>query len=157
MSLIELSSPATVRMLVLRDGQPWIASEGRFEEGMPAVLDDPRYERPAAGASTQPGEDFAGKPRDAQVVGTWTDRRRQLRFTAEGAVMRRHEGEEIEVARWWYDYPNDVFEELADTGTGGLRWADSGQVSQLRLGSRAGKELVITTGGRQRRLERVER
>ena len=151
-SPLTLTSPATVRMFVLRDGQPLLSSTAKFEQGMPAVIEDPRYQR---GPTTAPAEDFAGKPRDKEIVGTWTDAKRQLHFTAEGTVVRRQRGEETKVATWWYDYPNDVFEDAADVGTGALRWEDSGQVSQLKLATREGHELIIETNGRRRRLERM--
>jgi hypothetical protein len=151
---ITLSSPTTVRMLVLRNGQPLLTSEAKFEQGMPQVIEDPRYQR---GPATAPAEEFAGKPRDKEVVGTWSDGKRQLQFTAAGAVVRRQRGEETKVAEWWYDFPNDVFEDAADVGTGALRWSDSGQVSRLKLANRDGRELLILTEGRERRLQRVER
>jgi beta-galactosidase len=44
-SPIAITSPTTVRMLVLRDGQSFITSEAKFEKGTPPVIDDPRYER----------------------------------------------------------------------------------------------------------------
>jgi len=152
-SPLTLTSPTTVRMLVLRDGQPVLSSAATFEQGMPPVIDDPRYQRVP---TTSPAEDFAGKPRDKEVVGTWTDTKRQLHFTAEGTVVRRQRGEETKVATWWYDFPNDVFEDAADVGIGALRWEDSGQVSQLKLGSRDGRELIIITDGRERRLKRAK-
>jgi len=69
--------------------------------------------------------------------------------------VRRQRDEQTKVATWWYDFPNDVFEDAADVGTGAIRWNDSGQVSELKLGDRTGRELKILTGTRERRLERV--
>jgi beta-galactosidase len=152
-SPLNLTSPTTVRMLVLRDGQPLLSSLAKFEQGMPPLIEDPRYQ---SAPTTSPAEDFAGKPRDKEIIGTWTDAKRQLHFTADGTVVRRQRGEETKVATWWYDFPNDVFEDAADVGTGAIRWSDSGQVSQLTLGDRAGRELKILTGTRERRLERVQ-
>ena len=152
-SPMALSAPATVRMLVLRNGEPFLTSEAKFERGMPPRIHDPRYQR---GPTTAPAENFAGKPRDKEVVGTWSDAKRQLRFSGDGKVMRRQGREETQVATWWYEFPNDVFEDAADVGTGGLQWADSGQVSTLKLATRDGRELIIITDGRERRLERVK-
>ncbi|HEV2293515.1 MAG TPA: glycoside hydrolase family 2 TIM barrel-domain containing protein [Tepidisphaeraceae bacterium] len=152
-SPLMLSSPTNVRMLVLRDGQPLLTSEAKFEQGMPPVIVDPRYQKTP---TTAPAEDFAGKPRDGEVAGVWSDGKRQLRFTLEGTVVRRQRGEETEVATWWYDFPNDVFEDAADVGAGAIRWADSGQVSRLKLVDREGRELLILTDGRTRKLRRAE-
>jgi beta-galactosidase len=44
---LTLTAATTVRMLVLRDGKPWLISSSRFEPGVPEVIEDPRYETPA--------------------------------------------------------------------------------------------------------------
>jgi beta-galactosidase len=150
-SQFTLSSPAMIRMIVLRDGRPFMKSEAKFDQGDPIVITDPHYEH---SATTSPATDFATKPHDAHVASDWSDANRTLRFKSDGTVVRIEGKSEQPVAAWWYEFPSDTFEDAADVGSGEMRWNNSEQTSQLKLDSRGAKELIITTDGKQRRLKR---
>jgi hypothetical protein len=149
---LTFTDPTTVRMLVLRDGAAALKTEAKFAKGLPQVITDPRYEHPTT--SPAMSEDFAKKPHDKQLVGDWVEPKRTLRFKDDGTVVRVDRKEETEVGRWWYDYPNDVFEDAADAGHGEMRWNNSGDISQLKLINREAKEMTLTTHGKDRRLKR---
>ncbi|HEX8522323.1 MAG TPA: glycoside hydrolase family 2 TIM barrel-domain containing protein [Tepidisphaeraceae bacterium] len=148
-----LDRPATVRMLVLREGKPWITSAANFTQGLPPVVDDPRFEK-TAGANNATAGAFGG-PRDAELVGAWSEGKRRLRFGADGRVYRAAaEEKDIAVAEWWYDFPNDPHEDPTSTGAGAIRWKDSGETVPMRLSSQEAKELIINPDGRKRRLRK---
>jgi hypothetical protein len=149
---LTFTDPTTVRMLVLRDGAAALKTEAKFAKGLPPVVSDPRYGHPTTSSVT--ADDFAKKPHDKQLVGDWVEPKRTLRFKENGTVVRLDRKEETGVGRWWYDYPNDVFEDAADAGHGEMRWNNSGDISQLKLINREAKEMTLTTHGKDRRLKR---
>jgi len=141
----ELSREGIVRMLVTRDGEPYMTSRADFSKATT---------RPATMAATQPGG-LDARPRDAEVVGVWRDGQRRLRFAADGRVFRRRGDEpEAAVARWWYDFPDDVFEDENTFGGGEIHWDGSGEVGVLRLADRKRDALLINPDGKTRRLVR---
>ena len=79
---------------------------------------------------------------------------RRFRFDAQGKVFRSRGGGEIEVARWWYDFPDDAFEDESAVGGGEIRWNDSNETVVLRLTPRKHDELLINPQGKARRLVR---
>jgi hypothetical protein len=145
-----LTAPATVKMLVLRDGKPWLTSEARFQVGLPPIIEDPRYEHAPATNQT-----FAAGPLDKEVVGDWVDGRRRLQFDAEGRVWRTQAQQKLEVARWWYDYPNDPYEEPGSPGRGQIRWNNNDEIVEIRLSGEKLDELLIQPDSpKPRRLKR---
>lgn len=137
---LTLTTGSTVRMLVLRDGEPLIRSEGAFEKGQPPVYDDPRYERVTTGTA-----DFPAGPQDKELVGWWVVGKRRLYFGADGNVLKQNTESEKPVARWWYNYPDDTFENATDVGGGGVLWLGSNELSTLRLETPEAKSLLLET------------
>ena len=149
----------TVRAAAFERGRLIVETTSEFVRGEKAIISDPRWSEasaesdPSGGVKATP---FTG-PFDEQIVGEWTeaDGNRRFRFSEDG-VMSRIDGARImDVAYWWYDYPNDTFENPDDPGEGGLRWANSSQETPLRLASPSAEKLFILGGGR-RELTRVE-
>jgi hypothetical protein len=137
-------------MLVLRDGQPALTSRAEFGPP-PAVASTPSpAPQPLAAAQS-----FDQRPRDKELVGVWREGDREFRFTADGRVFRKRGGGETEVARWWYDFPDDLFEDEKATGKGQLRWNDSGEVADLRLDDRKATSLTLQGKAKPRRLAKV--
>jgi beta-galactosidase len=143
---IVLSQPALVRMLVLRDGQPFLTSEGKFEKGMPPTFDDPRYEHTTG--TTTVAATFPKGPLDKEASGVWVAGKRKLRLQEDGTVIRIADDEETPIGRWWYDYPDDTFEDRSATGAGQLQWHDSGEISTLKLNANR-NTLTVKTGSKE--------
>jgi hypothetical protein len=139
-----LSEPALVRMVVFRNGQPYISSESRFEKGLPKKYDDPRYEQ-----TTSTSIVFPTGPLDKEVVGLWSAGSRKLRLLEDGLVLRVSSTAETEVGRWWYNFPDDAFEDKTAVGAGALQWNDSHEVSTIRLQSPARTHLLLKTGNKE--------
>jgi beta-galactosidase len=151
------SSATIVRMLVLCNGRPWQTSEARFEPGLPPLVNDPRFEKPTSPTTTATAPAPFQGPRDKELVGVWIEGKRRFHFAPDGTVHRgQGDEEETLIANWWYDYPNDVHEDATATGSGALRFLDSGDVLPLRLTAPAAKELLISPDGHTRRLRKQE-
>jgi len=122
-----------------------------WTKGLPISFDDPRFERPQA---ERANVDLG--PQDEQLVGHWMNEKRHLRFSEDGTIYRVKDGGERAVARWWYDYPDDVYEDPGAVGGGEVHWLDSDQVSSLRLESTEAKSLILQTGKKQVHLRKME-
>jgi beta-galactosidase len=140
---IFIAQAREVRMLLVRDGQPYLTSRAAFVRGAPATS------QPVA---TQPS--FETRPRDEQLVGIWREGQREFRLAPDGRVLRRQGDTEREVARWWYDFPDDVFEDEQAAGSGQIRWSDGKEVVDVRLAGRDGKTLRITSNSKSRQWRR---
>ncbi len=151
-----LDASTTVRAVLLRDGKPFLTTQAGFVKGEKPRVSDPRWEEgydSTSAAKVERGK-FKG-PFDKQLVGRWQEGQRQFIFTEEGAMLRVDGKKQTRVAWWWYDYPNDVFENPEDTGSGQLRWGNSGHVSKLELTSQKADSLRIKTGGKTRTFKKA--
>ncbi len=142
-----LSESATVRALVLRDGK-WVFSlKADFVEGPEPTWEDSRLSVDRDKETIS----FDG-PFDREVAGKWREGKTVFDFRANGEVHARGN----RIARWWYDFPNDPDEvEKSETGTGQMRWVNSGDVSTLTLKTQQARELVVETGERKRTFRRA--
>jgi beta-galactosidase len=148
-----IDKTTTIKVLALRDGKSFLTTASTFEQGPPITWEDSRFEHPAA--TTAPST-FPTSPLDKEIVGTWSEGKRQFRFDPDGTVYRQISGGKQEkIARWWYDFPNDPNENPNDAGRGGICFNNSGDVIELRLADQTAKELLIKSKPRDRQFEKV--
>lgn len=145
-SPIPLTSDTTLRALVLRDGAPILQFERTFTRGEREPVTDPRLLLPD-GESSVEVDGFVG-PFAKEIVGTWKLWRRRLQFRPDGTVVEAYRADgrpargddtaagSCVTAYWWYDYPQDLFENPDDTGIGEIRWFASAETLKLVLSSR---------------------
>lgn len=135
-STIALAETTTVNVLVLRDGQPFMEFSREFRKGEKTRFEDPRLLLPNGESSTKTAG-YVG-PFAEEIIGLWLMKKenRTLEFEADGEVFEHlADGSRKHVAHWWYETPNDVFEDPDDTGAGGFCWLHLGDRDRLKLTS----------------------
>lgn len=66
-------------------------------------------------------------PFDSEIVGRWRGKDFVLQFEKSGVLYEfNNAGYPHEVGLWWYDFPNDRFENPNDRGKGEIRWNKKG-------------------------------
>ncbi len=160
-SPLTIDNTTTLKVTAFCGARAVLRMEETFVKGKAAPVTDSRLrtdDEPAA-KPTKPGEKPAkgGKakkpkgPFDTQAVGTYKDGKLQFIFTADGKVMRKAKtGKAKQVAWWWYDWPDDEFENPEDAGTGELIWLNSGQRTKLGFQTKKCKSLQLSTSGAKR-------
>ena len=154
-TVLTLTKSASLRVLILKNGQPLMGFGREFTKGEKAKINDPRLLLPS-GESSVEVDGFVG-PFAKEIVGVWKLWRRRLQFKPDGTVIvaflpdgtpagSDEEGVETLTAYWWYDYPLDIFENPDDTGRGEIRWISSGEKNQLSLSSLDESALLTMPG-----------
>lgn len=137
----ELTESAAIKAIITKNDKPFITLESNFTKGPLPRITDPRL---GANESDDP-KTFDG-PRDKEVVGEWTLKSAEDRtflFDPTGSVFTLDGTEKNLYGYWWYDYPDDVFENPDDAGTGKLFMYVTDQMCTLKLTSQEAKKLII--------------
>ena len=140
-----IEESCTVKVLVLRDGKSFMTLTESFKKGEKKRVTDPRFQKASPKAQT-----FNG-PFDKELVGDWQEGKIVFNFDAKGKFYRITNGKKNHIGWWWYDYPNDTFENPNNAGTGELRWKNSGEKSELQLTNQKAESLIIKTGKKRRK------
>jgi beta-galactosidase len=143
---ISIEQDTTVKAILVRDGETVLELSREFKKGEQEPVTDPRLLLPN-GKSSVEVEGFVG-PFSEQIVGVWRLWRRRLQFKADGTIVEefRADGRPARgddpvagtsvTAYWWYDYPQDIFENPDNKGKGEIRWLGfGGETLQLELSS----------------------
>jgi len=149
-----IEKDTTVRSLVIRGEEILLQFSREFKKGELEPVTDPRLLLPN-GESSVEVEGFVG-PFSEQIVGTWKLWRRRLQFRSDGTIVEafRADGRPARgddpvagtsvTAYWWYDYPQDIFENPDNKGKGEIRWLGfGGETFQLELSS-LDKDAILT-------------
>ncbi|MBI9017285.1 MAG: DUF4982 domain-containing protein [Phycisphaerae bacterium] len=142
-----IDKSTVVKVLVVKDGDSWLNLQAEFKKGPEPYITDPRWE-----TANKPDK-FNG-PFDTEILGKWQENAQIFIFKKDGLLYRVNSNKQSPVAYWWYDFPNDTFENPDFAGAGQLRWINSGQVSKLTLISQKADILEISTGSNIRRFKK---
>ena len=145
----ELTGSATIKAIITKNNKPFFSLQSDFTKGPLPKITDPRL---VAEQSDEPKK-FGG-PRDKQIVGEWTRGDRIFIFDPAGSVFTLDGKKKILYGYWWYDYPDDVFENPDDMGTGKLLKFVTDQICTLKLASQEAKRLTIKSGSMELTLTR---
>ena len=146
----ELTESAVVKATINRNGRPWMFLKSDFTKGsLPRVA----YPRLVTGGDKD--ETFDG-PKDKDVAGEWILKASQRRggekraendhlflFDPSGSVFKFNGKEKALYGYWWYDYPDDVFENPADSGVGKLFMYVTDQMCSMKLDSQKARKMAI--------------
>ncbi len=157
---LEIEQTTLVRAVVMRDGNALLELEQEFVKGTRPPVTDRRWGPQANEDPAKPGKKrqkpFSG-PFDKQVVGKWQSKVATFDFMATGELIKRGKGSPSKSKRgfWWYDYPDDVFEDVENAGSGSIRWRGSGG-GNLEFQDQSAAVLEFTEGNRTWNLTREE-
>lgn len=142
----------TVKALVLKDGQPLMTIEERFEKGVAKMFKDHHLmtsEKLGQGKISM-GKPFSNRPFDREVAGSWYEKGAHFELAPNGLFYGYREGKKRLIGYWWYDFPNDPFETPDDHGIGEIAWKNSTQRTRLGLTGRKNPSLILQTGSQRR-------
>lgn len=106
-----------VRCKIYCDGKEILSVGEKFTKGKNPVFVDPMLLTDEALKNR-----FKG-PFDREMVGRWRSKNCVLQFEKSGVLYEFNDsGYPREVGLWWYDFPNDRFENPDDRGKGEIRW-----------------------------------
>jgi len=146
----ELKESAIVNVKIKKNGKHFMALNREFSQGpLPKVTDS----RLVTGEDKK--ETFDG-PKDKEVAGEWVLTASQRRgggkraendhlflFDPSGSVFKFNGKEKTLYGYWWYDYPDDVFENPADSGVGKLFMYVTDQMCSMKFDSQKARKMVI--------------
>lgn len=100
---------------------------------------------------------FVG-PFDKEVIGRWSINETTYLFEKTG-VLYEFSGKYFpkRVGQWWYDYPNDKFENPDDRGRGEIKWDKDSSISFIELSGQNENKLQITDGTVKKILDRTDK
>lgn len=147
----ELTASAVIKAVITKNGKPFMTLQSDFTKGPLPRITDPRLV-----TGKDDGDESFDGPRDKEVAGEWILKARQrsggklqdvadrvFLFDPSGSVFTLDGPEKKLYGYWWYDYPDDVFENPADVGVGKLFMYVTDQMCSMRLVSQDAKKLVI--------------
>ena len=158
----ELAESAVVKATITKNGKPFMNLQSEFTKGPLPKVTDPRLV-----VGKDEDEVFEG-PNDKEIAGKWilkaTKRGRKITPAAErtflfdptGSVFTLDGAEKNLYGYWWYDYPDDVLENPADSGVGKLFMYVTDQMCSMKLETQKAKKLVIKSRFRAWLFERKE-
>jgi beta-galactosidase len=149
----ELKETATIKAIITKNGQPFLTTESTFTKGPLPRVTSPNF---VTGEEDDPTA-FNG-PKDKEVVGKWmltAIKRgngeakpvtpRPFDFDVSGSVFTL-DGEEKDLyGYWWYDYPDDIFENPEDAGIGKLFMYVTDQMCIMKLDSQKAETMSIAS------------
>ncbi|MEN8744699.1 MAG: sugar-binding domain-containing protein [Lentimonas sp.] len=149
----ELKESATIQAVITKNSQPFMTIESEFTKGpLPKITNH----RLITSDDDNP-QTFNG-PKDKQVVGKWMltaikrgkDEAKEITpqafdFNESGSVFTFNGEEKNLYGYWWYDYPDDVFENPEDAGIGKLFMYVTDQMCSMTLDSQEAKKMVIAS------------
>ncbi|MBI9017874.1 MAG: DUF4982 domain-containing protein [Phycisphaerae bacterium] len=144
-----LDQSATIKVSITKNNQPFMTNQSNFTKGPLPIITDPRLV-----TEQEEGEKSFGGPLDKEIVGLWTSGNTTFLFSDTGSVFTLNGDKKTLYGYWWYDYPDDVFEDPADAGIGKLFMYVTDQMCTLKLSSQKAKELTIQSNYRKWVLER---
>lgn len=149
----QISASSVVTAVVKKEGQEFMNLETEFTKGPLPKITDPRL---VTGESDDP-KTFSG-PKDPEVVGQWiltaikrgkgeakSVKERIFDFDQSGSVFTIDDAQKNLYGYWWYDYPDDVFENPDDAGIGKLFMYVTDQMCSMRLDSQKAEKLTISS------------
>jgi len=161
---LTISETTTVRALIASAGYEIMRTEAELVRGPIEPVSDPRWAEGAddqtttgaGGMHVGPVKPYQG-PFDKELIGRWREMPagKTFEFRADGVFCRIDDGKQNPVAYWWYDFPNDTFENPDDPGQGELCWKNSGHRTKLKLVDQKAEMLKIS-GGKGRTFKKVD-
>ncbi|MGJ8651138.1 MAG: glycoside hydrolase family 2 TIM barrel-domain containing protein [Opitutaceae bacterium] len=149
----ELEESATIEAFITKNDQLFMSLKSDFIKGPLPKITDPRL---VTSESDDP-QTFNG-PKDKEVVGKWiltAIKRGQgeakavtpqaFDFNESGSVFTIKNNEKNLYGYWWYDYPDDIFENPEDAGIGKLFMYVTDQMCTMELDSQEARKMVIAS------------
>ena len=158
----ELAESAVIKATITKNGKPFMNLQSEFTKGPLPKITDPRLI-----TGEDKVETFEG-PKDKEVAGKWilkaTKRGRNITpatertflFDPTGSVFTLDGADKNLYGYWWYDYPDNVSKEPADSGSGKLFMYVTDQMCSMKLETQKAKKLVIKSRFRTWYFERKE-
>ncbi|VGO15615.1 Beta-galactosidase BoGH2A [Pontiella desulfatans] len=149
----ELNETATIKAIIAKNGKPFLTTESTFTKGPLPRITSPNFDTEG---SDDP-QTFNG-PKDKEVVGKWRLTAiqrgkgevkkvapRTFDFDGSGSVFTLDGTERNLYGYWWYDYPDDVFENPDDAGVGKLFMYVTDQMCVMKLDSQEAETMSIAS------------
>lgn len=149
----ELKKSATIKAIITKNNQRFMTIESNFTKGPLPRITDPRL----ITSDNDDPQTFNG-PKDKEIVGQWmlTAIKRgksatkeitpqEFDFNESGSVFTVKDEEKNLYGYWWYDYPDDIFEDPEDTGIGKLFMYVTDQMCTMKLDSQEAQKMVIAS------------
>ncbi|MBT3278507.1 MAG: DUF4982 domain-containing protein [Phycisphaerales bacterium] len=159
---ITIDRTTTIKATVFAAGKPYLKMHETTTKGKAEPVTDSRLRSDDSAGKSDGEKPTGGKvkkpkgPFDKQLVGSYKDGGNTFTFTADGKVLKGKKGKTKQIGWWWYDWPDDEFEDPKDAGTGELIWINSGERSKLNFKSKKCKVLQVKTGKATRQWQRQE-
>lgn len=137
----ELNSSTLVKAVAYSDGKEVLSLEERFTQGS-----QEKYVDPMLRTDEVLKNNFAG-PFDKEIVGKWVEENTKTTyfFDAKGNLFQFVGDGYFPklLGKWWYDYPNDKFENPDSVGSGEVKWEQDSTVVSFSLGKENDDLLII--------------
>ena len=151
----ELTESATIKAVITKNNKSFMTIQSDFTKGPLPKITDPRL------VTKQDGEreSFDG-PKDKEIVGQWTLKGKEGKagrtffFEPTGSVYTLNGTEKTLYGLWWYDYPDDVYEDPDDAGIGKMFQFVVDVTWTLKLTSQEAKQLNLKSRRRELTLDR---
>lgn len=149
----ELKSSTLVKAVVYNHGKEVLFLEEHFTRGVHKPFIDPMLRTDEVLKNN-----FTG-PFDKEIVGKWMDEQtgttylfddkgNLFQFVGDGYFPKL-------LGQWWYDYPNDKFENPESVGSGEIKWEKTHMVVPLSLES-GNDDMLIIKSKDNKRLKRIK-
>jgi len=149
----ELKQSATIKAFINQNSQTVMTTQSKFTKGPLPKITDARL----VTSDNDDPQTFNG-PKDKEVAGAWTLKaikrgkgevkkvaNRQFDFDPSGSVFSFDGSDKNLYGYWWYDYPDDVFENPDDAGVGKLFMYVTDQMCTVKLDSQKAQKMTIAS------------
>ena len=147
----ELTESAIIKAIITKNDKPFMSLRSDFTKGPLPKITDPRLVAEQDGET----ESFDG-PKDKEIVGQWVRGDKTFIFEPTGSVYTLDGTKKTLYGLWWYDYPDDVYEDPDDAGIGKMFQFVSDTTWTLKLTSQEAKQLNLKSRRRKLTLDRKE-
>ncbi len=147
-----VKSSTLVKAVIYLDGNQILSLEEKFTKGVQNTFIDPMLRTDEVLKNN-----FVG-PFDRELVGRWfceetketylfDEKGNFYLFTNDGYFPKL-------LGQWWYDYPDDKFENPLSTGNGEIQWRQNSIIKPISL--KSGDDILIIKDKMEKRLVRIK-
>lgn len=125
----EIEESMKIRAAVYRNNMKIFDLDENFKKGEVVPFIDPKLH------TDEILKDRFTGPFDVEIVGEWTKGKTTYLFEKTGILYEfiRDGYFPKRIGQWWYDYPNDKFENPDDMGKGEIKWDKDSSTSLIQL------------------------
>ncbi|MCF6332020.1 MAG: DUF4982 domain-containing protein [Draconibacterium sp.] len=124
----EIDAETVVKAIIMKNGKQFMELKERFRKGKEPRFTDDRL----LISDDVTGTIFNG-PFDSEVAGRWKHNDTVYYFDKKGNTFHLDGDKRTKVGRWWYDFPDDPFENPNYKGAGEIFWNNSNLKERLSL------------------------